>query len=261
MVTRVVGAGHEHDHRGAPALGERDAEPRGRRGRGSDARDDLERDPRGAHGFDLLAEAPEDRGITALQPHDAHASPGPVDQQPVDLALADADAAGRLADIDDRGARRDLVEQLSRDQPVVQDDLGLAEPAQPLHGDELGIARAGADERDDAALHASSFRRSPRGKKRIKRSSTAGRSSHGTSSRIFWPARGSCPPRPPTNTWTPSTILPSTFTLHPCRPTSAVWWLPQDAGQPDHLTVSGRVVSSCRSKSRASANARVFVSM
>ena len=44
------------------------------------------------------------------------------------------------------------------------------------------------------------------------------------------PARGSAPPRPPTETWTPSTILPFTLTLQPWSPTSAVWWLPQAGG-------------------------------
>src|SRR4029077_9126497 len=126
------------------------------------------------------------------------------------------------ADVDHRGAGTDLVEERRGDQPVVQHDVGLAKPTQPFQCDELGIAGARADERHDAVLHASSFFRSPRGKKRIKRSSTTGSSEHGTSSRIFSAALGSRPPRPPTNTWTPSTILPSTLTLHPCRPTSAV---------------------------------------
>src|SRR5262249_40708195 len=65
--------------------------------------------------------------------------------------------------------------------------------------------------------------RSGRGKNRTSRSSTCGSSSHGTSSMMRVPARGSAPPRPPTKTWTPSTIFPSTLTLHPWRPMSAVW--------------------------------------
>src|SRR5262249_43786148 len=168
------------------------------------------------------AEAPEDRRIAALQPDDALAAPGPVDQQPVDVALTDARAAGRLAHVDDRRPAADLVQQLARDQPVVQDHVGLPQATQALQGDELGIARAGADERAEPRLHTSPLRRAPGGKKRTRRSSPWGGSSHGTSSRFFWPARGFCPPRPPTKTCTPSTILPSTFTLHPCRPTSAV---------------------------------------
>src|SRR5215467_8824290 len=103
--------------------------------------------------------------------------------------------------------------------------------------------------------------RSGRGKNRTSRSSTCGSSSHGTSSMMRVPARGSAPPRPPTKTCTPSTIFPCTLTLHPWSPISAVWWFPQEAGQPDQRTVMGRVLPTCFSKSLARAMARVFVSM
>ncbi len=81
------------------------------------------------------------------------------------------------------------------------------------------------------------------------------------SSRMRTPARGSVPPRPPTETWTPSTILPLTLTLQPCSPMSAVWWLPHEAGHPDQRTLMGRVAPIRCSSSRASAMARVLVSM
>ena len=89
-----------------------------------------------------------------------------------------------------------------------------------------------------------------------------GSSSHGTSSRIRMPARGSAPPRPPTKTWTPSTILPSTFTLQPWSPTSAVWWLPQlgRTARPAHGD-RARARRARASNSRASASARVLVSI
>src|SRR5436309_1895219 len=140
--------------------------------------------------------------VAALQPDDVLAPPRPVHQEPVDLALAHARSSRSLADVDDGSARADLVEELVGNQPVVQDHLGLAKATQSLERDQLGIARTGADERDEPAAHgsSSSFFRSPRGKKRIRRSSTSGSSSQGTSANTFSPARGSSPPRPPTKT-------------------------------------------------------------
>src|SRR5206468_5798104 len=49
----------EDEHRGAPALRERDAQPRGGRRRRGDARDDLEGDPGRPDGLDFFTEAPE----------------------------------------------------------------------------------------------------------------------------------------------------------------------------------------------------------
>src|SRR5207248_6723223 len=119
--------------------------------------------------------------------------------------------------------RRRLGEQRRRDQAIVHDDIRLAQTPQRLEGDELGIARTGADERDKGMkAHGVGSFRSARGKNRTSRSRTAGSSSHGRSSRMRTPERGSAPPRPPTKTCTPSTILPFTFTLQPCSPISAV---------------------------------------
>src|SRR4030095_6813504 len=53
----------------------------------------------------------------------------------------------------------------------------------------------------------SSAARASRGKKRMSRSSTSGSASQGTSSRMRVAARGSGPPRPPTHTCTPRTLL------------------------------------------------------
>src|SRR5207247_4420706 len=114
-------------------------------------------------------------------------------------------------------------QQRRRDQPIVHDDRGLPQTPQCLERDELGVAGAGADERDERTrAHGAGSFRSARGKNRTSRSSTVGSSSHGMSSRIRTPGRGSAPPRPPTKTCTPSTTLPLIFTLQPCSPMSAV---------------------------------------
>ena len=68
-------------HRGRHSpLGDRDAGER-RDGEGRrDARDDRDLDPGPAAGVDLLATAAEDIGVAALEPHDAQAPAGAVDE-------------------------------------------------------------------------------------------------------------------------------------------------------------------------------------
>src|SRR5207247_8798217 len=125
-----------------------------------------------------------DRGVTPLQARHVPPASSPVDQEPVDLGLADAVAPGCLADVDDVCSSDLLVQKGFRHEPIVDDDLGLTESAERLHGDEVWIAGAGADERDEAAHPAESSARPARGKNLCRRSSTSGSSSHGTSSRI-----------------------------------------------------------------------------
>src|SRR5439155_205437 len=80
---------------------------------------DLEVDTARAHGVDLLGEPAEDRGVAALEPDDAPAAARTIDEEPVDLRLAHAVAAGRLAGVDDLGVRRRLGEQRGGDEAIV----------------------------------------------------------------------------------------------------------------------------------------------
>ena len=71
----------------------------------------------------LLAPAPEDEGIAALQAY--HPSPGqpPLDQQRIDLLLGQGVLAGGLADVDRRPSSARTPEPWVG-QIVVHDDLG-----------------------------------------------------------------------------------------------------------------------------------------
>ncbi len=88
-----------------------------------------------------------------------------------------------------------------------------------------------------AALLAASFSARLLDRYGMMRSSTAGSSWQGTSSRSFVPAFASGPERPPTNTSTASTISSPTFTFFPSSPMSAVEWFPHPAGHPDQCIV------------------------
>src|SRR3989441_6402603 len=121
----------------------------------------LFRSPAAPHGLDLLGEPGEHAGVTALQPDDAAAAVRAFDEQPVDLWLADVLAAGHLADIDHLSVAPRVLQHLARDQVVVDDHGRLAQPADGLEGDELGLAPSGADERHERA-HGSALSSKPR---------------------------------------------------------------------------------------------------
>ena len=75
--------------------------------------------------FEFLATAAEDERVAALEPHDVATGPGVLEHQLVDAALAHRMAAGHLADRDPvRVATRER-EYFFRDEPVVQDHVGL----------------------------------------------------------------------------------------------------------------------------------------
>ena len=64
------------------------------------------------------------------------------------MPLPEAGSPRRLADVHDRGARRRLVEELPRHEPIVEHDLGVAETSKSPERDQLGVARPGTDEGD-----------------------------------------------------------------------------------------------------------------
>src|SRR5262249_58893491 len=101
----VAAPGGAPQHRRVPARSEGDAGWGRGGGRRGDAGDDFEVDARRAHRLDLLGESAEDRRVTALEADDAATAAGAIDQQPVDLRLAHAVAARRLAGVDDLGLR------------------------------------------------------------------------------------------------------------------------------------------------------------
>ena len=135
-------AGVEADAVRDAAMGKRDADCRRDRGQRGDAGNDLERHARLGERDRLLPAAPEDVRIAALQPDDLEVVPPETDEQLVDLVLVQF-----LARVDER-ARGRLVDELRRDEPVVDERLAAAHQVEPARGDQPGIAGTGADEPD-----------------------------------------------------------------------------------------------------------------
>ena len=114
-----------------------------------DAWDDLEVDS-GLHQCErLLAAAAEDERVAPLQAHDVETGPPVPDEQGVDLLLC----VRLVGDLDRIG--RGLLEELRRDESIVDEHLAGSQEVEPTGGDQAGIAWACSDE-VDAHLSASS---------------------------------------------------------------------------------------------------------
>src|SRR5688500_270350 len=94
----------------------------------------------------LLAGPAEDRAVAAFQPHDRLACCGVFAQPPIDLLLGDLSLVMTLADTFDPGPGWDQIEDVRREQIVVQYDVRLTENAQRLQRQQLRIARPRSDE-------------------------------------------------------------------------------------------------------------------
>jgi len=138
-------------------MGDGDVRGRGDGGERRHAGDHLERQTGARERDRLLPTTPEQVRIAALQPHDAPAAAGMRNQERIHFGLWQAVAR------DSERLDRRLVEQLRRDQPVVHEHVTRAHVREPLDRDQLGIARAGADER---YRHASAFVTASRKKSR-----------------------------------------------------------------------------------------------
>ena len=128
------------------ALGDGDAGQRRRGERGRDPGDDLDVEPGGTPGVDLLHPPPEQERVAALQAHDAGAGAVVGDDEALDVALAGA-AALALADVDQRGVGPRQAEDGRAGEPVVEHDVGGAEQRRGPAGEQIGVAGTGADER------------------------------------------------------------------------------------------------------------------
>src|SRR6476646_7674990 len=88
------------------------------------AGNDFEVDTGCAQGFNLFTSAAEDQRIATLQAHHLQSQQCVLDEQRVDLALADFLLSETLADVLHFGRRRDERENLRADQVVMQNDIG-----------------------------------------------------------------------------------------------------------------------------------------
>ena len=101
---------------------------------------------------ELLAAAAEDVRVAALEPHDVLAVAGELHEQGVDRVLRHRVVAGELADVDDLGVEHPRpIQDAPRAEPVGDDDVGVLQGAQAAHGEQVGVAGTGADERDEPA--------------------------------------------------------------------------------------------------------------
>ena len=115
------------------------------------SRHDLVGDAGGAQRERLLAAAPEDKRVAALQAHDGPALARAGDHQLLRVALGDRVAAAPLADEDHLGVRARAGERTLGDQPVMQDHVGLRDQLDSAHREQGRVSRTGADEIDAAA--------------------------------------------------------------------------------------------------------------
>ena len=112
--------GREAAVRGRGCLGERR-----RRHGGRDAGHELERDPGRGERLRLLAAAPEDEGVAALEPHHALPAPRGEHEQLLDGALRDARLPGALPHEEAVRPRRE-GEHVVGDERVAEHHAGAA---------------------------------------------------------------------------------------------------------------------------------------
>ena len=137
--------GGEGDGAGEATMRERDAGVGWGGDGGGDAGDDVERHAGVDERFGLFAAAAEDERIAALQAHDDLPAARALDEERIELLLIEAIASRGTRD-QLGGGRRVARDDLIGDQSIGDDHLGAMERFDRAHGDEPGIARAGADE-------------------------------------------------------------------------------------------------------------------
>ena len=131
-------------------MGERDPGERragdGRRNAGHD----LERHAGVCKRERFLAAAPEHEGIARFQPHDAAAESRGGNQIGIDLRLGDGLDAGTFRDSLAGGLRRECEHRLGN-QSVVENHVGRSQALDCAPRQQIGIARTGANDRDESA--------------------------------------------------------------------------------------------------------------
>ena len=115
-----------------------DGDPGGGRHSGErrHARHDLEGDAGRGQRLDLLAAAAEDERVAALQPHHLEACSPELDEQLVQLGLSE------LLARDHERLRGRLLDELGRDEDVVDERVAATDQLEPADGDETRVARA-----------------------------------------------------------------------------------------------------------------------
>ena len=116
-----------------------------------DPRDDLDGHVGCTAGGGFLPAAPEHVGVAALETDHPLAAAGQVDQERIDLLLAQDVPAAPLGGVDDLGAGVKVLQEVPGRQRVDDDHVRLAQQLQAAGGDEAAAARATAHQRHPAA--------------------------------------------------------------------------------------------------------------
>ena len=122
-----------------------------------DTGDDTKRDPCRDKRQRLLAAAPEDKGISALEPQDAAAFSGVSDQFPGDVPLSGRGFSAPLARVNELHARSGQIKDLLSDQRIVNDDVRISEAVQGIERQEARIPGSGTGQPDPSGLKARQF--------------------------------------------------------------------------------------------------------
>ena len=96
----------------------------------------------------FLAAAAEDERVAALEPHDPLAAERAPDHHALDRLLRDRVPAGALAHVRPTGLRR-VLQGRAIDERVVQDEIRFLKPLDRFDGQQLGVAGACANQRDE----------------------------------------------------------------------------------------------------------------
>ncbi len=137
---------------GVVAVGKRDTGISGGASGGRDAGHHGEGDPLCRQHLQLLAATAKHEGITALEAHHTVTRPGVFHQEAVGLFLGHAVGTGLLADRDQGGITAHQIQDLRRDQLVIEHHFRLLDLLQRLEGQQTRIARARTDQHHLAHL-------------------------------------------------------------------------------------------------------------
>ena len=94
----------------------------------------------------LLAAAAEQERVAALEPHDALAPAGRLDQRLVDGDAALGVPGAEFGDREALGAGGDEIEDARVDESVVEDEVGLPEQLNGPQRQQTAVTGAGADQ-------------------------------------------------------------------------------------------------------------------
>jgi hypothetical protein len=134
-------------------MGHRDARAQGRRQRRGDARNHLEWDAVSGQELGFLGAAAEQERIAAPQPDHHPALSGLTRQQLADVALPRFVPPYRFAHVDALGRRLHIRQHFLLDQAVIHHYVAALQQPGGLHGEQLGVAGAGAHEVHFSGTH------------------------------------------------------------------------------------------------------------